>query len=366
MTTIRPPRVPPPLPPAVRPSQIPPIPPRVSHAASAPASAAAIAAPIQIDLRPSQPRPRSRSAVTGLVAWALAFFVALVAAYMAWPNIAVFQRAVRQFQAQQDSAATTVLSPKTPPPVTPQAHLEPPAKPGANPVAEPKPAPGAPPEAPASNAQPPAPPPAGPASPHAAASPPSPTAPPPIDVEKVRSRVGAAIAQAFAALREQDFAKAKQVLDGVAETALDDQQATDRLQRWQQLVVYAQGYPEYRDKALTSAAKTAATYDVGKRKIGVVEFNEKRFVYRDSRNPGQNLSVPRDKIPADVEKVLVEAWFAVDGRASNHLFLGAAALSQRRPDVDTARRDWQKAADGGEADGSLLLELLEDPAIRGE
>lgn len=187
--------------------------------------------------------------------------------------------------------------------------------------------------------------------------------PPAVDVEKVRVAVGAAIAKGFEALRRQDFRAAQREFDSVAERALDDQVATDRLQRWRQLALYAEKYPEYRAQAFASAAATAGTYDAGGRQIGVVEFTAREFVYRDSRRPGRTLRVPRDAIPPDVERVLVEKWFAADGRAANHLFLGAAALARREPDLETARRDWKAAAAGGEASGRLLLELLDDPAV---
>lgn len=190
-------------------------------------------------------------------------------------------------------------------------------------------------------------------------------APPAVDVEAVRAEVGAAITKAFAAIRSQDFRGAKRALDGIVSRALDDQQATDRVQRWQQFVTYAQAYPDYRDKALASAASTAATYDFGGRQIGVVEITDDEFIYRDSRRPGRNLHAPRDAIPPDIEQGLVRAWFAADGRAANHLFLGAAALARREPDLGVARREWQAAAAGGEPDGRLLLGILEDPVVRG-
>ncbi|MFM9058744.1 MAG: hypothetical protein ACKOSQ_06450, partial [Planctomycetaceae bacterium] len=189
--------------------------------------------------------------------------------------------------------------------------------------------------------------------------------PPAIDVERVRKRVGNAISRAFAAYGEQDFAAATRELDAVADVALDDQQAADRLHRWRQFDVYAREYPRYRDEALGSAAATAATYDLGKRQIGVIELNAKEFIYRDSRQPGRNLRVPKNRIPSDVETALVGAWFDRDGRAANQLFLGAGALTRRTPDLKAARRAWEAAAAGGEPHGSLLLQILEDPAIRG-
>jgi hypothetical protein len=208
-----------------------------------------------------------------------------------------------------------------------------------------------------------------PPAPAPAADSPPPSAepePPPVDVDRVRAQVAEAVVRAYAALRARDYPAANKALADVADTALDDQQATERLQRWRQLMVYAEAYPEYRDKALASAAKTTTDYESGNRKIGIVEVTQRELIYRDSRKGGRNHRVPLTEIPPDVERVIVAAWFAKGGQAANHLYLGAAALTRREPNLGLARRDWEKAAADGEADGTLLLELLDDPVVRGE
>jgi hypothetical protein len=199
------------------------------------------------------------------------------------------------------------------------------------------------------------------------ASEPSPTAAQPgVDVDRVRERVGAAIRRAYAALQRGDFTAANRELESVADTALDDQRAADRLRAWRQLAAYAAEYPTYRARALESAASTAATYTLGDRHIGVVEFNERLFIYRDSKTPGRNVRVPHDAIPADIEALLVKSWFAKDGRTANLLYLGAAAFCRPKPDLAAARRDWERAAARGEDDGSVLLQVLDDPVVRGD
>ena len=44
-----------------------------------------------------------------------------------------------------------------------------------------------------------------------------------------------------------------------------------------------------------------------------------------------------------------------DGRAANHLFLGASHLARDRPSPTDALREWRRAASAGESDGMLLL-----------
>lgn len=375
MADNRPPPVPPPVPPAVPPLAPPPVP-RSRDVIPPPPVPPAVGAGadefILIDRRGKPRRPRSGAA------WSLAMLslmcaVGAVSAYVAWPHVQpvrtiLAQLASNGLRAKRSNATSrtgrTVAPVPTPQP--PQADV-PPAEPApaAEPDVDPQPA-SRPRPTPVPQPEP---------SPPEAAPPPidepppssaDPEPPPPIDLGRVRAVTGTAVTKAFAALRERDYDAAKRSLAAVADTALDDQEATDRLQRWRQLVAYAEAYPEYRDQALASAARTTATYESGKRKIGVVELNARELIYRDSRAPGRNQRAPRNAIPADVERVIVESWFAKGGQPANHLFLGAAALARPDPDLRAAARDWQTAARGGEADGSLLLEILTDPAVRDE
>lgn len=385
---------PPPVPAAAGPAPAPP-PPPIPFPVVPPPVPPAIAADASETVAPESvrftPRPRRRhrggdGGATALGVAALAMAVAALAFYLAWPHLQtgpLVSRANRKAPldapaggratAQRPEPTTTRKTQPRPEgrPATPPVQEREPQQPApVHPESEPRRAPpSADPDddprstpattattavmsaAPAPATAPPPPP------------PPTPPPPPPVDVERVRSLVGAAIAEAYAAIRDGDFEDAQRKLNSVADTALDDQEATDRLQRWKQFATYATAYPRYRDKALASAAATTATYDMGGRKIAVVEFTAGEFIYRDSRRPGQNQRVARDAIPPDIERVLVEQWFANDGRAANHLFLGAAALSGRSPDPARARRAWEAAAEGNEPDGRLLLRLLDDPII---
>lgn len=316
-------------------------------------------------------RSRRRGGAAAALFSMLMMAAAAAAAYFAWPHlqrslsaagkpvrgpsriVAVAQRPSFGSAAEPNPAPEAPRRREPEPDPMPAPELTPATAVAAEPA---PPAPPAPAPEPAKNPSPP------PASEPAFDQAPE---PPAIDVEQVRKQVGDAIARAFAAYAEQDFAAATRELDAVADVALDDQQATDRLHRWRQFDIYAREYPRYRDQALGSASATAATYDLGNRHIGVVELNAREFIYRDSRQPGRNLRVPKNRIPTDVETALVGAWFARDGRAANQLFLGAGALARRTPDRAAARRAWQAAAAGGEPHGALLLQILDDPVVRG-
>jgi hypothetical protein len=78
---------------------------------------------------------------------------------------------------------------------------------------------------------------------------------------------------------------------------------------------------------------------------------------------GRIMRVPRDQLDPALAMAIVEKWFAADGRAANHLFLGAHWLCLDPPQPKRARAEWQIAGDGGE-DVDLLLALCDDPVIQ--
>ena len=84
------------------------------------------------------------------------------------------------------------------------------------------------------------------------------------------------------------------------------------------------------------------------------------FIYKLA---GKIELIPRDRVDPRIAMAIVESWFDTDGRAANHLFLGARWLCLDPPDTRRARADWQIAGDGGEQVGPLLM-LLDDPVIR--
>lgn len=191
---------------------------------------------------------------------------------------------------------------------------------------------------------------------------PQPAPAPMVDPAEVRARVSQRVRDAWKALRRGEFDTVTRALATAADAAVDDQQSADRVAAWQQLATYAREYPGYRDQALAAAA-AGREYIVAGRPVAVVEVRPDTLIYRDR---GRNVPVARDAIPPPLEMAIVSTWFATDGRAANHLFLGAAHLAREEPDVAGARREWEQAAQGGEADGGRLLRLLDDPAVRGD
>lgn len=217
----------------------------------------------------------------------------------------------------------------------------------------PTPAPVAPPVKPAMRpdaSDTPAPPPSTPmTTPSPAGADPAPGSPP--------AAVDKAVAEAFAAMRGGDFDTAASRLGDVS--AGDDRQVQARLDRWRQFLHYARGMVDLRKRALAEAAD-GREYELGDRVIVIVEMNDRQVIYRDR---GKQHEVPRDKLPQELEQAIVEQWLAGDGRAANHLFLGAGHLLREIPSPADAVREWQTAAAGGERDGQLLQPLARDPAI---
>jgi len=178
--------------------------------------------------------------------------------------------------------------------------------------------------------------------------------------DEARRGIDGALAQALEALRSEDFPRAAKVLAVAADRAAVDADVLDRVSRWQLLAEYARQFPRHRDDALKAAGE-GRDYEVGVRKIGVVEVNDQQFVYREK---GQNIRLPRNAIPDDILLAIVETWFAGANQAGNHMLLGAYHVTRQRPDLDTARREWSEAARRGEPTGRQLLRLLDDPLLR--
>ena len=174
------------------------------------------------------------------------------------------------------------------------------------------------------------------------------------------ARVDERLAAAYAALREEDFEVAHDALAAAAgaATEAEDQEAVDRVGRWKLLARYAERFPGYREQAF-AAAKAGREYDVKGTVIAVIEVNDEVFVYRVQ---GQNRRVPRDKIPEVVSLAIVSEWFAGDGRAANHIFLGVHHLARPQPDPVAAADEFRTAARGGE-DVASLEALLDDPLV---
>lgn len=158
-----------------------------------------------------------------------------------------------------------------------------------------------------------------------------------------------------AALHAADYDAAGAASEAAAAAAMTPAGRT-RAEQWAELVTFARGFADYRGQAL-AAVKAGDEYDVDGKKIGVVELDDERFVYRFA---GRNRTAPRDRIPGRIVLAIVETWF--DEKPANDLFIGAYHAAKAEPDLDKARAAWERARDRG-ADASLLLPLLDDPVL---
>jgi hypothetical protein len=180
-------------------------------------------------------------------------------------------------------------------------------------------------------------------------------APPAEAMAKEDSRLDATLAEALESLRRQEDDTVTRLL-AVASKQADGDEAKQRVASWKLLATYYKGFLDYREKAL-AAVKPGDEYDVKNQKVGVVEVDDEKFIYRVA---GGNKTVPRDKIPAGIVLAIVMQWF--DANPANDLYLGAYHLAKPEPDPERAREHWEQALAAG-ADASGLLPLLDDPVF---
>ena len=180
-------------------------------------------------------------------------------------------------------------------------------------------------------------------------------APPAEAMAKADSRLDATLAEALESLRREEDDTVTRLLV-VASKQADGDDAKERVTGWKLLATYYKGFLDYREKAL-AAVKPGDEYDVKNQKVGVVEVDDEKFIYRTA---GGNKTVARDKIPAGIVLAIVMQWF--DENPANDLYLGAYHLAKPEPDPERAREHWQQALAAG-ADASGLLPLLDDPVF---
>ena len=180
-------------------------------------------------------------------------------------------------------------------------------------------------------------------------------APPAEAMAKADSRLDATLAEALESLRREEDDTVTRLL-AVASKQADGDDAKERVTGWKLLATYYKGFLDYREKAL-AAVKPGDEYDVKNQKVGVVEVDDEKFIYRTA---GGNKTVARDKIPAGIVLAIVMQWF--DENPANDLYLGAYHLAKPEPDPERAREHWQQALAAG-ADASGLLPLLDDPVF---
>lgn len=184
--------------------------------------------------------------------------------------------------------------------------------------------------------------------------PPEPDTPePPAEDAK---RIDELLRKISVALAQSDFEAAAAAAKEAA-AAAKTKPSRERVERWAELITFAEGFAGYRDQALATV-KAGAEYDVDGKKVGVVEIDDDKFIYRYA---GKNKTVSRDRIPGAILLTIVTTWF--DAKAANDLFIGAYHATKDEPDLDKARAAWQQAEAGG-ADASLLLPLLDDPILQ--
>jgi hypothetical protein len=168
--------------------------------------------------------------------------------------------------------------------------------------------------------------------------------------------VDRALAATLAALRRSDGPAARESVDAASDAVGDDAALRSRVDRWRLLVDYAAQLDTHRRQASASAAK-GREYEIGGRTIGIVELTPESYAYKAA---GTIKRGPRTALPRPIERAILEAWFASDGRAANHIFLGIDRLLEPRPDLAGVRREWDTAL-RGEPATAPLMPLLEDP-----
>lgn len=192
---------------------------------------------------------------------------------------------------------------------------------------------------------------------------PAPTEPVPEDSAPTAAAdpaaVERALKKAYGEIRAGRFAAAEKAIDEAGAAAPDDLTA-GRVERWRLLVTYARQLAEYRDTALSEAAK-GGDYNVDGSVISVVEMNATQFVYKDR---GAMKRPPKDAIPPRIVLAILRTWFAGDGRPANDIYLGVQHIVGGETDLDGARAAWRRAGQGGE-DVAPLVGLLADPVLRG-
>jgi hypothetical protein len=176
---------------------------------------------------------------------------------------------------------------------------------------------------------------------------------------RMREAFDAALREAYAALQRQEFDTAERAIAAAGRQVGDDVELATRIERWRLLATYARGFVGYREQAF-KAANAGREYDLGDTTFAVIEITPEKFVYRLR---GKIERTTPDEVDPRIAMAIVEAWFAGDGRAANHLFLGAQAFCLDPPDLRRARGEWQRADRGGEQ-AAPLLALLDDPVIR--
>ena len=191
--------------------------------------------------------------------------------------------------------------------------------------------------------------------------PPQPALPAPDPQARARAAVFVedALRAAYDAIRADDFNAADREVATAARLAAQDDALTRRVTCWRQFARYARQAAGYREQAL-DAANAGGDFDVGNKRIAVIESTRERFVYR---REGRNVAfTPRSAAPDPVVTAILRTWFAAADKPGNYVFLGTHLVARREPNLQLAAQAWERAREGGE-DVSLLVPLLTDRVI---
>jgi hypothetical protein len=187
--------------------------------------------------------------------------------------------------------------------------------------------------------------------------------PPPAGQEPSATAVAVerSLRDAHRALRDRDADAAARALDAAAAAADTDADLASRVERWRLLADYARQLVDHREQALADANR-GREYQVGDRTIVIVEIDSRTVAYLEA---GRTKRRPRKSLPRDIERAILTQWFATDGRAANHIFIGVDQLLDEHPNLADVRAEWQAALEG-EPETTSLLPLLDDPIVVNE
>jgi len=179
------------------------------------------------------------------------------------------------------------------------------------------------------------------------------------DRAKLQEAVDKALGDAYTALQRGEFDTADRAIAAAGNSVGDDVEAATRIERWRLLATYVREFVGFRDQAY-AAANAGREYAVDGKPFAIIEITPDKFVYKLA---GKIERASRETVDPRIAMAVVEGWFEADGRAANHLFLGAQWLCLDPPNPARAKAEWRKAGDGGEQVDPLTA-LLDDPVIR--
>ena len=152
-----------------------------------------------------------------------------------------------------------------------------------------------------------------------------------------RRAIDTLLTEAFTSLQAEEFDAADASIKKAYQTAGDDVEAATRAEAWRALATCARQFIGHRDEAF-KAASAGREYEAGGKVFAIIEITPTLVVYKFE---GRIVRVPREQLDPALAMAIVDKWFAADGRAANHLFLGARWLCDTPPNPRRARAEWR-------------------------